>query len=88
MRRWSLIALAFPHPNSYRSTEPLHSGQHAEVARAGRRDWPGSKAKGRAGFEEAMPTFGNTLLLTILHQMVYNGQIAHARRVAGRKPLL
>jgi hypothetical protein len=40
------------------------------------------------GFEEAMKTFGQTLLLIALHNMVHYGQIADARRVAGRKPLL
>ena len=39
------------------------------------------------GFEEAMRTFGHTFLLIALHQMVHYGQIADARRVAGRKPL-
>lgn len=41
-----------------------------------------------AGFEDVMKTTGRTLLLIALHQMVHYGQIADARRVAGRKPLL
>jgi hypothetical protein len=40
------------------------------------------------GFEEVMTTFGQTLLLIALHNMVHYGQIADARRVAGIKPLL
>ena len=40
------------------------------------------------GFEDAMKSFGHTLLLISLHNMVHYGQIADARRVAGRKPLL
>lgn len=40
------------------------------------------------GFEDAMRTFGHTFLLVALHQMVHYGQIADARRVAGREPLL
>jgi uncharacterized damage-inducible protein DinB len=40
------------------------------------------------GFEEAMKTVGQSLLLLALHQMVHYGQIADARRVAGHKPLL
>lgn len=40
------------------------------------------------GFEEAMPTFGHTLLLIALHNMVHYGQLADARRVAGLKPLI
>ncbi len=40
------------------------------------------------GFEDAMRTFGHTLLLLTLHNMVHYGQIADARRAAGRKPLL
>jgi hypothetical protein len=40
------------------------------------------------GFEESMRTFGQTFLLIALHQMVHYGQIADARRVAGRQPLL
>ncbi len=40
------------------------------------------------GFENEMKTFGQTLLLVALHNMVHYGQIADARRVAGRKPLL
>ncbi len=40
------------------------------------------------GFEEVMTTFGQTLLLISLHNMVHYGQIADARRAAGRKPLM
>ncbi len=40
------------------------------------------------GFEGAMRTTGQTLLLIALHNMVHYGQIADARRVAGRKPIL
>jgi hypothetical protein len=35
-----------------------------------------------------MATFGSSLLLIALHQMVHYGQIADSRRVAGRKPLM
>lgn len=38
------------------------------------------------GFEEAMKSFGQTFLLIALHNMGHQGQIADARRVAGRKP--
>jgi hypothetical protein len=34
------------------------------------------------GFEDMMTSFGNTLLLITLHNMVHYGQIADARRVA------
>ena len=40
------------------------------------------------GFEDVMTSFGQTLLLTALHNMVHYGQIADARRVAGLKPLV
>jgi hypothetical protein len=40
------------------------------------------------GFEDAMKTVGQALLLIALHNMVHYGEIADARRVAGRKPLL
>ena len=40
------------------------------------------------GFEDVMTTFGHTLLLVALHNMVHYGQIADARRAAGLKPLL
>jgi hypothetical protein len=40
------------------------------------------------GLEGAMTTFGQTLLLIALHNMVHYGQIADARRVAGREPLM
>ena len=40
------------------------------------------------GFEAVMKTFGQTLLLIALHNMVHYGQIADARRAAGLKPLL
>ena len=40
------------------------------------------------GFEDSMKTAGQTLLLICLHNMVHYGQIADARRVAGRKPLM
>jgi hypothetical protein len=41
-----------------------------------------------AGFENLMKTFGQTLLLLALHNMVHYGQITDVRRVAGLKPLL
>ena len=40
------------------------------------------------GFEDAMKTFGHTFLLIALHNMVHYGQVADARRAAGRKPLM
>jgi len=40
------------------------------------------------GFEDSMKTAGQTLLLICLHNMVHYGQIADARRVAGREPLM
>jgi hypothetical protein len=40
------------------------------------------------GFESIMTSAGQTLLLIALHNMVHNGQIADARRVAGIKPLM
>ena len=40
------------------------------------------------GFEDAMKTVGRAFLLIALHNMVHYGQIADARRVAGREPLL
>ncbi|MBC7783343.1 MAG: DinB family protein [Burkholderiales bacterium] len=40
------------------------------------------------GFEDAMKTFGQTLMLIALHNMVHYGQIADARRAAGYKPLM
>jgi DinB superfamily len=40
------------------------------------------------GFENEMKTFGQTLLLIALHNMVHYGQVADARRVAGIKPLV
>jgi len=40
------------------------------------------------GFEDVMTSIGNTLLVVTLHNMVHYGQIADARRVAGRKPLM
>jgi hypothetical protein len=40
------------------------------------------------GLEDAMKTFGHTLLLVALHNMVHYGEIAVARRAAGRKPLM
>jgi hypothetical protein len=39
-------------------------------------------------FEEAMKTVGQSFLLLTLHQMVHYGQIADARRAAGRTPLM
>ena len=41
-----------------------------------------------AGFETMMTTFGQTLLLIAMHNMVHYGQITDVRRVAGLKPLL
>ena len=40
------------------------------------------------GFENMMTSYGNTLLLVALHNMVHYGEIAVARRAAGRKPLM
>jgi hypothetical protein len=39
------------------------------------------------GFENEMKTVGQTLLLMALHNMVHYGQVADARRAAGRAPL-
>jgi len=39
-------------------------------------------------FQDVMVTFGHTLLLLSLHNMVHYGQIADARRVAGLPPLM
>lgn len=41
-----------------------------------------------AGFEDAMKTVGQAFILLSLHRMVHYGQIADARRAAGRAPLL
>jgi uncharacterized damage-inducible protein DinB len=40
------------------------------------------------GFEEAMKTNGQALLLITLHNMVHYGQITDCRRAAGLKPLM
>lgn len=40
------------------------------------------------GFEDAMRTNGQAFLLIALHQMVHYGQLADARRAAGRRPLM
>jgi hypothetical protein len=40
------------------------------------------------GFEEEFRTFGRTFLTIAQHQMLHLGQIADARRAAGRTPLL
>ena len=39
------------------------------------------------GLEQVLATFGQTLLVQALHQMTHRGQLADARRAAGRKPL-
>ena len=39
------------------------------------------------GAEEFFRTVGQTLLLTALHQSFHSGQVADARRAAGRKPM-
>jgi len=39
-------------------------------------------------FADAMKTRGRALMLITIHQMVHYGQIADARRAAGRKPLI
>jgi hypothetical protein len=39
------------------------------------------------GLEEALSTTGRTFLLIALHQMSHRGQVADARRAAGRKPI-
>ena len=40
------------------------------------------------GFGELMQTLGHAFLLVSLHQMMHHGQIADARRAAGRAPLM
>ena len=40
------------------------------------------------GFESVMTTFGHTLMLIALHNMVHYGEIAVARRAVGRQPLM
>ena len=39
------------------------------------------------GLEKMMRTAGETFLLIALHQMSHRGQVADARRAAGRKPI-
>jgi uncharacterized damage-inducible protein DinB len=39
------------------------------------------------GLEDVLSTFGQTFLLIALHQMNHRGQVADARRAAGRKPM-
>jgi hypothetical protein len=39
------------------------------------------------GLEQALSTFGQTFLTIALHQMSHRGQVADARRAAGRKPV-
>jgi hypothetical protein len=57
-----------------------------------RLDEIGEEGLGRApkavppGFENEMSTIGQTLLVVALHQMLHVGQIADARRAAGRAP--
>jgi DinB superfamily len=40
------------------------------------------------GFEEQMKTIGRTLHLIALHQMFHLGQVADARRAAGKEPFV
>ena len=40
-----------------------------------------------AGLEQVMRTAGDTFLLIAMHQMNHRGQVADARRAAGRKPV-
>jgi hypothetical protein len=40
------------------------------------------------GLERAMATYGRTFLTLSLHKMSHRGQLADARRAAGRKPLV
>lgn len=40
------------------------------------------------GFEDVMTSVGHACLLLSIHSMVHYGQVADARRVAGRKPLM
>lgn len=39
------------------------------------------------GLEQVLGTFGQTFLVVAMHQMMHRGQLADARRAAGRKPL-
>jgi hypothetical protein len=39
------------------------------------------------GLEKAMPTFGQAFLIIAMHQMNHRGQVADARRCAGREPV-
>jgi hypothetical protein len=40
------------------------------------------------GFEDEMRTVGQTYLTIAMHQMIHYGQLADARRAAGRQPLI
>jgi len=40
------------------------------------------------GFEEGMKTIGRTYHLVAMHQMFHLGQVAEARRAAGREPFI
>lgn len=39
------------------------------------------------GLEDSLRTTGRTFLVIALHQMSHRGQVADARRAAGRKPM-
>jgi uncharacterized damage-inducible protein DinB len=39
------------------------------------------------GLEDVLRTAGQTLLVVAMHQMTHRGQLADARRAAGRKPI-
>lgn len=39
------------------------------------------------GLEDALGTFGNAFLVIAMHHMNHRGQLADARRAAGRKPI-
>jgi len=70
---------------TYRSLRARNMKLLEQVGEAGLERVP---VKVPPGLENAMKTFGHTLLLVALHNMVHYGQIADARRVAGHKPLM
>jgi hypothetical protein len=70
---------------TYRDLRAKNLARLEEIGEAGLDRTPKSVP---SGFEDEMRTVGQTFLTMAMHQMIHFGQLADARRAAGRAPFI
>jgi hypothetical protein len=71
--------------STYRELRAKNLARLEEIGEAGLEQAPKAIPP---GFEDRMKTIGRTFHLVAMHQMFHLGQVADARRAAGRKPFV